>query len=174
MSMPIPGSTADLATKWAYIEEGINQIMAKQEMSFTKYQALYTEAYNYCTTTVDSHKPTDCQADLYDHLERYLASHVKLIREKAISLEDEVTPEFYNTEWERYKAGANYMNRLFTFLNRHWVRRQRDENKKDIYPIYTLALVQWKLNMLDPIQDPQPNLASVVELQRNEVQQALE
>lgn len=65
--------------------------------------------------------------------------------------------QYYAREWDRYTNGANYVNRLFTYLNRHWVRREKDEGRKGIYTIYTvrqfirlitltsqLALVQWK------------------------------
>jgi len=34
--------------------------------------------------------------------------------------------------------GANYINRLFTYLNRHWVKRERDEGRKGVYPVYTV------------------------------------
>ncbi|KAJ7804257.1 Cullin family-domain-containing protein [Mycena olivaceomarginata] len=37
-------------------------------------------------------------------------------------------------------TGANYLNRLFTYLHRYWVKRERDEGKK---AVYQLALAQW-------------------------------
>ena len=39
---------------------------------------------------------------------------------------------------------AKYINHLFKYLNRHWVKREVDEGKKDIYDVYTLHLVEWK------------------------------
>jgi len=49
---PMPPPYADLATTWAFLEEGLDHIMNRLHMgiSYPKYQALYTTIYNYCTT----------------------------------------------------------------------------------------------------------------------------
>ena len=57
------------------------------------------------------------------------------------SLQDEALLQYYATEWDRYTKGANQINRLFTYLNRGWVKRERDEGRKSIYPIYTVCLL---------------------------------
>lgn len=56
------------------------------------------------------------------------------------SLQDEALLQYYAREWDRYTTGANYINRLFTYLNRHWVKRERDEGRKGVYPVYTVRL----------------------------------
>lgn len=50
---PIPPATADLATTWAFLEEGVDHIMTKLHtgVSYTKYMNLYTVSYNYCTSS---------------------------------------------------------------------------------------------------------------------------
>jgi len=50
---PIPQATADLATTWAFLEEGVDHIMTKLHtgVSYTKYMNLYTVSYNYCTSS---------------------------------------------------------------------------------------------------------------------------
>ena len=45
---------------------------------------------------------------------------------------------YYAAEWDRYTTGANYLNRLFTYLNRYWVKRERDEGKKGVFQVYTV------------------------------------
>jgi cullin 1 len=45
---------------------------------------------------------------------------------------------YYATEWDRYTTGANFLNRLFTYLNRYWVKRERDEGKKGVFQVYTV------------------------------------
>ena len=47
---------------------------------------------------------------------------------------------YYVEQWGRYTTGASCLNRLFMFLNRYWIRRERDEGKKTVYPIYTVKL----------------------------------
>ena len=50
---PMPPATADLATTWTFLEEGVDHIMTKLHtgVSYTKYMNLYTVSYNYCTSS---------------------------------------------------------------------------------------------------------------------------
>jgi hypothetical protein len=54
-SLCMPPSTADLATTWAFLEDGINHIMATRnpqaDVPYPKYMSLYTVVYNYCTSS---------------------------------------------------------------------------------------------------------------------------
>jgi cullin 1 len=102
-------------------------------------------------------------------------------------LQDEALLTYYAGEWDRYTTGSNYINRLFTYLNRHWVKRERDEGRRNVYPVYTvcpsstrhsatlmpiqLALVQWKANFFLHVQSKHQKLAGailrLIERQRN-------
>ena len=53
-------------------------------------------------------------------------------------LQDVDLIRYYAEQWERYAAGASYLNHLFMFLNRHWIKRERDEGRKRVYPVYTV------------------------------------
>jgi cullin 1 len=96
-------------------------------------------------------------SDLYNNLVRYFVAHLKTLIEvdhpcspkfidftdlasvqASESLQDEALLRYYAAEWDRYTTGANYINRLFTYLNRHWVKRERDEGRKGVYPVYTV------------------------------------
>jgi cullin 1 len=52
-SHAMPPSSSDLATTWAFLEEGVDHIMTKLQtgVSYSKYMSLYTVAYNYCTSS---------------------------------------------------------------------------------------------------------------------------
>ncbi|KAL4250768.1 cullin family protein [Abortiporus biennis] len=181
-NMPPPG--ADLATTWAYLEEGVDHIMTKLQtgVSYSKYMSLYTVAYNYCTSSkmhgqgdqVGLGQRTGANlmgADLYNNLIKYFVNHLRQLREVTDTLQDEALLTYYAQEWDRYTTGANYINRLFTYLNRHWVKRERDEGRKGVYPVYTLALVQWRQNFFTHIQNKNQKLAGailrLIERQRN-------
>lgn len=181
----IPSKDMDLATTWAFLEEGVDHIMTKLHtgVSYSKYMGLYTVAYNYCTsskmpntTTTDLSTPGRTGAnlvgsDLYNSLIRYFVQHLRTLREQSDTLQHENLLRYYAGEWDRYTIGANYINRLFTYLNRHWVKRERDEGRKGVYPVYTLALVQWRANFFLHIQNKQQRLAGailrLIEEQRN-------
>ncbi|KAJ3890752.1 Cullin [Lentinula edodes] len=183
----MPAASADLATTWAFLEEGVDHIMTKLQtgVSYSKYMSLYTVAYNYCTSSKINNTSSDSGigglsnrtganlmgSDLYNHLIRYFVVHLKNLREQSEALQEENLLRYYAQEWDRYTTGANYINRLFTYLNRHWVKRERDEGRKNVYPVYTLALVQWRNNLFVPIQQKHTKLAGAVlrliEQQRN-------
>ncbi|KAJ7623344.1 ubiquitin-protein ligase [Roridomyces roridus] len=159
----MPPKTADLDETWKFLTAGVDHIMNKLEegLSFAGYTSLYTTVYNYCTSTKLHGKLEGNRtganlvgSDLYNKLTDYFANHFKPILTKAETLQDEALLRYYAAEWERYTTGANYLNRLFTYLNRYWVKRERDEGKKAVYQVYTLALAQWRQHLFTPLQPP--------------------
>ncbi|TKA54447.1 hypothetical protein B0A53_03140 [Rhodotorula sp. CCFEE 5036] len=111
-------------------------------------------------------------ADLYKHLQQYFISHLKQVREQAADLTDEPLLRYYTREWDRYTTGASYVNRLFTYLNRHWVKREKDEGRKNVYIVYILALVSWKEYFYSLLQSGGSNkltsaVLKLIEKQRN-------
>ncbi|KAJ7871886.1 Cullin [Mycena olivaceomarginata] len=154
----MPPKTADLDETWAFLTAGVDHIMTKLEtgLSFAGYTSLYTTVYNYCTSTKMHGKLEGNRtganlvgADLYGKLTDYFANHFKGLVQKAETLQDEALLRYYAAEWDRYTTGANYLNRLFTYLNRYWVKRERDEGKKAV-----LALASWRKHLFDPLQAP--------------------
>ena len=61
-------------------------------------------------------------------------------------LHDLALLQYYAKEWDRYTTGANYVNRLFTYLNRHWVKREKDEGRKGVYGVYTVSRLAFPLS----------------------------
>ncbi|PBK67093.1 ubiquitin-protein ligase [Armillaria solidipes] len=182
----IPPKTADLADTWAFLNPGVDHIMSNLEagLTFANYTNLYTATYNYCTSTkmvgIGNSKSDGSSnrtganlvgSDLYHKLTEYFTIHFVSMKQTAGSLQDEELLRYYASEWHRYTTGANYLNRLFTYLNRYWVKRERDEGKKEIYPVYTLSLAQWKAQFFLFIQTDKQKLANgvlrLIERQRN-------
>ncbi|KAF7353317.1 Ubiquitin-protein ligase [Mycena sanguinolenta] len=159
----MPPKTADLNETWTFLTAGVDHIMTKLEtgLSFAGYTSLYTTVYNYCTSTKMHGKLEGNRtganlvgADLYNKLTDYFANHFKPLVQQAETLQDEALLRYYAAEWDRYTTGANYLNRLFTYLNRYWVKRERDEGKKNVYQVYTLALASWRQHLFTPLQPP--------------------
>ncbi|KAF5322714.1 hypothetical protein D9619_000259 [Psilocybe cf. subviscida] len=186
-SMPVdrdfskmPPKQAELAETWTYLEGGVDHIMnhLEQGLSFTGYTSLYTTVYNYCTSTkmhgrLDSNRSGAnlVGSDLYNKLSEYFVAHFTSMIEKANGLTDVDLLRYYAAEWDRYTTGANYLNRLFTYLNRYWVKRERDEGKKNVFQVYTLALSQWKEHFFLKIQSEDSKLTNatlrLIAAQRN-------
>ncbi len=81
---------------------------------------------------------------------------------------DEALLTFYIREWKRYTDAAKYNNHLFRYLNRHWVKREMDEGKKNVYDVYTLHLVKWRDDFFMTVKDKvMAAVLKLVEKQRN-------
>ncbi|KAG6827418.1 hypothetical protein H0H92_011866 [Tricholoma furcatifolium] len=162
----IPPPTAELSTSWKFLEEGVDHIMNKLEtgVSYSKYMALYSASYNYCTSSrtcvgsnglgIGNRSGSHLAAmDLYKRLSLYLANHVTATREQIpTSVDGEELLRIYVAQWKRYTMGAKYTNRLFAYLNKHWVVKERIEGRKDSLLVNTLALAHWNTNLCAHLQ----------------------
>ncbi|CED85187.1 Cullins [Phaffia rhodozyma] len=166
-----PSPTSDLETSWGYLEVGVERAMIHLEegMSPSYYMALYTVVYNYCTNSARASSSNNTRtgaqlqgAELYKCLSKYLADHLKTLETASEPLQDLALLQYYASEWTRYTFGAKFIDRLFFYLNRHWVKRERDEGKKGVYDVYTMALVQWKNHFFQPVQSKNRKLAGAL------------
>ncbi len=106
--------------------------------------------------------------DLYKNLKDYLKGHLAEIYKNSKTHEDEALLTYYIREWDRYTTAAKYTNHLFRYLNRHWVKREIDEGKKDIYDVYTLHLVEWREELFLKVHgNVMSAVLKMVEKQRN-------
>lgn len=178
---PMPNKDDAQAT-WKYLENGVDKIMNQLQsgMDMKTYMGLYTAIHNFCTAqkplggsgTFASHHARGgahlLGEDLYNHLITYLKGHLQGVYANSRSHADEALLAFYIKEWNRYTSAATYLHHLFRYLNRHWVKREMDEGKKNIYDIYTLHLVRWRVDMFDSThQTVMSAVLKMVEKQRN-------
>ncbi|KAJ5633884.1 cullin [Penicillium herquei] len=106
--------------------------------------------------------------ELYKLLGEYLSRHLEEVHQKSTAHTEEALLGFYIREWTRYTTAAKYINHLFSYLNRHWVKREIDEGKKNVYDVYTLHLVKWKDDFFEHVHSKVMDaVLSLIEKQRN-------
>lgn len=107
-------------------------------------------------------------ADMYKRLDEYLQAHLRRLQLDGQKFSDEGLIQYYNQIWDRYTTGARYLNHIFDYINRHWIKREREEGRRDIHDVNTLCLVRWKSELFDPIQERLVDaILKQIEKQRN-------
>ncbi|AEO60557.1 hypothetical protein MYCTH_2309854 [Thermothelomyces thermophilus ATCC 42464] len=153
----------------------------REGMDLKAYMGIYTAVHNFCTSQkavsfpLQSHVIGSSQRgahllgeDLYKKLTEYLSEHLLTLVEESRTHTDEALLAFYTREWQRYTTAAKYIDNMFSYLNRHWVKREIDEGKKTVYDVYTLHLVQWRDVLFAKISEKvMAAVLKLVEKQRN-------
>ncbi|CAG8961131.1 hypothetical protein HYFRA_00002674 [Hymenoscyphus fraxineus] len=160
-----PHQKDDLEATWAYLEGIVDRIMANLTEGFTmdEYMKSYSEVHNFCTSQKavantstgiigGAHRGAHLLGeDLYTNLKKYLDRYLDTLVIASEGHSDEALLHFYIKEWSRYTSAAMFINHIFRYLNRHWVKREMDEGKKDVYDVYTLHLVRWRHTMFTSV-----------------------
>src|ERR1700761_641045 len=167
---------------WGFLQNGVNKIMTKLQegMNMAAYMELYTAVHNFCSAQKpvgSGHFINNAQnrggahllgEGLYNRLQEYLNQHLDQVCKDSEKYSGEELLQYYIREWKRYTTAAQYNNHLFRYLNRHWVKREMDEGKKNVYDIYTLHLVRWKAVMFEATHKKvMEAVLNLVEKQRN-------
>ncbi|KAF5503352.1 Cullin-1 [Colletotrichum fructicola] len=180
---PVP-NREDIGATWKYLEAGIQRIMLDLERGIDMqiYMGVYTAVHNFCTSQKavglsvpqgsigsGNHRGAHLLGEeLYNKLIEYLKSHLEGLVQQSKTHTDEALLTFYIKEWNRYTVAAKYIHHLFRYLNRHWVKREMDEGKKNIYDVYTLHLVQWRRVLFEDVSGKvMEAVLKLVEKQRN-------
>jgi cullin 1 len=82
-SQPMPPANTDIATAWAFLEEGVDHIMTKRDtdLSYERFWALYTVQYNYCTSSSPSTGSNLIGYNLYNSLICYFEQYLQHLRD---------------------------------------------------------------------------------------------
>ncbi|ROT38674.1 cullin-1 [Sodiomyces alkalinus F11] len=183
--MPPAPNKEDAVATWNYLEAGIDRVMLHLEhgIDMHTYMGVYTAVHDFCTSQKavglgmssgasigsGNHRGAHLLGEeLYRKLSDYLTKHLHQVLQEARTHSNEALLAFYIKEWNRYTNAAKYIHHLFRYLNRHWVKREMDEGKRNIYDVYTLHLVQWREELFKNISDKVMDaVLMLVEKQRN-------
>ncbi|KAF7796866.1 hypothetical protein EIP86_008051 [Pleurotus ostreatoroseus] len=145
--------SASLQALWGYLQPALNHIVRSPTNNTAKapaievayHMGIHTAVYNYFTTQSDTAAvqppkgiaPTPLQrgdkgkasgTDLYEQLDRYYADVAREIF-LAAPHDDSSLVYYLIPCFNRYSAGAQSVNRLLNYVNRHYVKRAVDEDK---------------------------------------------
>lgn len=172
--MSLPRAT-DIQATWEYIEKGVEITMVKDlskvGLTTEMYMNMYTAIHNYCVASSENMAPRSSAAlgssarasqsqllggEIYNRLKEYLVRHIENIRQQAQHLTSIDLIQFYNQSWLRYTMGAKYLDHIFSYINRHWVKRERDENGRSsgVYEVSVLCLVLWRDHLFSWLATP--------------------
>ncbi|KAG6000568.1 hypothetical protein E4U54_001369 [Claviceps lovelessii] len=177
---PVP-NREDIGATWTYLQAGITRIMndLEQGIDMQMYMGVYTAVHNFCTSQKavglsgpamhSNHRGAHLLGEeLYNNLIEYLQRHLEQLVDEARSHTEETLLTYYIKEWSRYTTAAKFIHHLFRYLNRHWVKREIDEGKKNVYDVYTLHLVQWRKALFERVSEKVMDaVLRLVEKQRN-------
>lgn len=155
--------TAQLTEIWPALQGGVSQLLTDltKDFPFDDWMNLYTHVHDYCTsarqaTAKHSGRGTSGAyfggEDLYYKLVDFLTQHMKKLLADTENKMDEPLLVFYREKWDHYTAAMSKVNHIFTYLNRHWIKRESEDGQKDVYEIYPLSLVIWRDNLFKELK----------------------
>ncbi|KAI9299021.1 Cullin family protein [Neoconidiobolus thromboides FSU 785] len=146
----------DLESTWEFLEPRLKHLLDFIEVGIkpNEYMNIYTAVYNHCqrrSTGSSQENQIDFTGGLlYVKLENFLSEYLgNLFKEKS-KLNLESLLQFYSHQWDRFLQGAKCLNNIFSYLNRHWIKRQNIEDKKSVAEIFSLCLTSWKEYAFEP------------------------
>ncbi|THV84185.1 Cullin repeat-containing protein [Aureobasidium pullulans] len=165
-------TTEDPATTLAFIQSQIHAIYstasANQQddnapkLDHDTYIKIYTAIHSYCTAT-KSPKGSLSGEDLYRYLEEEVRNYCHGVRSYIFITDNDEEGDSarrllkaYMTQYNKFAHLSNLVKNLMQVLERHWVRREIDEKKKNVYLIEDLNKMVWRKQVLQVGADTAP------------------
>jgi hypothetical protein len=140
--------SASLSALWGYIQPAVEHLVRSPSNDPKKapaidvgyHMGIHTATYNYFTVQsesgnalfrhadIASEKSSASGADLYEQLDIYLTETARELF-LAAPQDDSSLIHYIIPCFHRYSAGAQSVNRLLNYVNRHYVKRSVDEDR---------------------------------------------
>jgi len=164
-----------------------------------EYMQIYTSIYDYCTATKNAvpeqnrtvpnarsqgrggrarrqatqGAETFVGGELYDRLRSVINSKVSDIQKGSSEKLGPDLLKYYEQSWHNFKISIKTMNGVSSYLNKHWVSREREERGDDaqnsIYEIYNLGLIEWRNDMYQKLEKTLVHeIMKVIQSERND------
>ncbi|KAH0540917.1 cullin-1-like [Cotesia glomerata] len=165
----------DLSEIWDDFRSGLDSVYSQKSMSRQRFMELYSYVYNYCTSIQEqgkrktqAHNNAIAGMKIYKKLRDYLSDHVSHLVTGGTDLMDEAVLLFYTRKWDDFRFSSQVFNGICSYLNRHWVRRECEEGKRDIFEIFQLCLLTWREIVFSSLSTQIVNaLLKLIERERN-------
>eukprot|EP00124_Ichthyophonus_hoferi_P003659 Ihof_evm1s332 gene=Ihof_evmTU1s332 len=143
---------------WQEVEAGIKRVLENLENGLTpaEHIKIYTAVYNYCVmqpmcTNYTGTRPTSTGSELYKQIRNYLERHLRGIHQTIEGSMQEALLDAYVGNWKKFVTSVRCLNAAFTYLNRHWVKREKEEGS-NVYDVEQLCLITWRDLVFQPLQ----------------------
>ncbi|CAH8561589.1 unnamed protein product [Heterobilharzia americana] len=119
-------SSGNLALVWDDLKNGFDAIFRLETIKRKRYMELHTHVYNYCTSVDPKSHTTPSRSAI------------------------ETEPGGKLVGFELYKKLRNYLKAHVHSLKLTLVKRECEEGRKNVFVVYTLALITWREHLLKP------------------------
>ncbi|CAI4229085.1 unnamed protein product [Auanema sp. JU1783] len=157
---------------WSDLEQGLINIYIHKEMNTKRYMALYTNVFTFCTASSslsqihslkhgpmsflerrDQHHSDFVGSELYDQLRKYVTGYVTDVFQRGSEWNGEDLLRFYTHEWSEFRFSSKVVDGIFSYINRHWIKREVEEGNRSIFRCFTLTLAIWKQHLFIMLKD---------------------
>uniref|UniRef100_A0A914HLR6 Cullin family profile domain-containing protein n=1 Tax=Globodera rostochiensis TaxID=31243 RepID=A0A914HLR6_GLORO len=156
-------------------------------MAPQRYMEYYTLVFNYCTNQQSElpHEAANSRArksvrnaptgaefvgeELYGRLREFVEAYSSRLLQEYQQLNGDSLLDRYTKQWTKFQFSSTVVNGIFSYLNRHWIKRNIDESvRPDVLEVYNLAVSIWKSVIFDELHHNITSAAlALVEKDRN-------
>eukprot|EP01111_Echinosteliopsis_oligospora_P017242 TRINITY_DN7403_c0_g1_i1.p1 TRINITY_DN7403_c0_g1~~TRINITY_DN7403_c0_g1_i1.p1 ORF type:complete len:756 (-),score=183.44 TRINITY_DN7403_c0_g1_i1:24-2291(-) len=112
-----------------------------------KYMDLYTTVFQYvCSANAETE-------ELYLRVKELLRTRAGELVKMGTPLPDEQLLDFFVKRWNEWSLSCKVLDHIMAYLNRTWVKNQRQSNTPDVYEIIMISDITWRDRLFLPLKE---------------------